>query len=91
MARPRALQAVSWRRGPGFVFMRDARDPKEPAQVVLDGEGMLDAFARCVPGVERASMDPETDELVGQIVEADGRVMLLPSRMRRWPIPSNPI
>ncbi|MFI7026125.1 DUF5825 family protein [Micromonospora sp. NPDC049900] len=79
-----------YRRGPGIVTIKDVR-PGQPASrmVIEDGADRFEHLA------ESADGRPEADdaELVadaveaGLAVEADGRTLVLPFRMRHWPVP----
>lgn len=86
-----------YRRGPGFVTVRDTRDPMAPARYVLDDE----AAVRALPATEEVTRvtgaPAEVVDLLelllaeGLAVRLNDLATLLPSRMRHWPVPFNAV
>lgn len=83
-----------YRRGPGFVQVKDVREPDDAAGIVLDQPAVLGVFSRCLRPTSLADLDPaEGDAAEALLAErlllriAD-EVLVLPYRMRRWPVPA---
>jgi Family of unknown function (DUF5825) len=84
-----------YRLGPGFVQVKDVRDPGSAAWITIDQEPLIDAFLRCgeqpVPvtsqsGDDRAALDILLSE--GLLLQFGELVTTAPYRMRHWPIPA---
>ncbi|MEV0608292.1 DUF5825 family protein, partial [Polymorphospora rubra] len=79
-----------YRRGPGIVTVKDVR-PGQPAARMVIEEG-ADRFERLAESPDGLP-GPGDDELVtdaveaGLAIEAGGRALVLPYRMRHWPVP----
>jgi len=86
-----------FRHGPGFVLVKDARDPANVARFTLDHPDLVAAFTHCLEPTRRADLDARAREamdlLIGErlAIDLDGVVLTLPVRMRRWPIPYNSV
>ncbi|MEV7230343.1 DUF5825 family protein [Polymorphospora sp. NPDC051019] len=79
-----------YRRGPGIVTVKDVRPGQPGARMVIEeGADRFERLAESPDGVP----GPGDDELVadaveaGLAVEAGGRALVLPYRMRHWPVP----
>jgi hypothetical protein len=81
-----------YRLGPGFVFIKDVRRAGAAARFRLGG--VTASFRALEPLVRVESLDPPTRELLedlereGLALRLGGLATLLPSRMRRWPVPA---
>jgi hypothetical protein len=103
-----AAQAGQWRRrysyascyyrqGPGFILVKDRRDPSRAARFVLDEADMIALFTRCLAPTSVRDMSARERDLVQDL--QDERLLLrckdiavvLPIRMRRWPVPFNAV
>jgi hypothetical protein len=87
-----------FRRGPGFVQVKDARDPAGPPVVlVADHPDLVATFLRCLDPTPLAALDATgrtaVDLLLAErlVLLAGGTVLTLPHRMRRWPVPYNAV
>jgi hypothetical protein len=87
-----------FRRGPGFVQVKDARDPAGPPVVlVADHPDLVATFLRCLDPTPLAALDATgrtaVDLLLAErlVLLAGGAVLTLPHRMRRWPVPYNAV
>jgi len=86
-----------YRVGPGFVQVKDVRQAETAARFLLDDAATVAAFTRCLrPGRltdlapdERAAAQLLVDERL--LLRWGDWVMTLPSRMRRWPVPSESV
>jgi hypothetical protein len=86
-----------YRLGPGFVFVKDIRAPDAAARFRLEGDDKVRAFRALEAVVEVDALDATTRKLLDDL---DGERLalrlgrfatLLPSRMRRWPVPSHEV
>lgn len=84
-----------YRLGPGFVQVKDVRDPGSAAWITIDQEPLIDAFLRCseqpVPVTgqdrdDRAALDILLQE--GLLLQFGELVTTAPYRMRHWPLPA---
>jgi hypothetical protein len=83
-----------YRRGPGFVQVKDVRDPEEAGSFTIDEPHVLRAFLRCLrptaltdlDALERDAAEALLDERL--LLRAADQVVVLPYRMRRWPVPA---
>lgn len=83
-----------YRVGPGFIQVRDVRVPQRAATLQLDEQALIDAFTCCLQHRRLRSLTPDQQTAAtrlrdeGLLIEVDGWVTTLPSRMRKWPVPS---
>lgn len=80
-----------YRQGRGFVMIKDVRPESEDARLTID-EGaehfLAMAAARTGRDLEPAARDlVDTVEEAGLLLRADDRILVLPYRMRHWPVP----
>ena len=84
-----------YRVGPGFIQVKDVRQPDRAAILLLDTPDLLDAFTRCLrpcrldelpPGERTAAAELEKERLLLRVGDL---VVTLPNRMRHWPVPCN--
>ncbi|WDZ83216.1 DUF5825 family protein [Micromonospora cathayae] len=80
-----------YRQGPGFVMIKDVRPESEDARMTID-EGaehfLAMADARTVSELAPAARDlVDTVAEAGLLLRADDRILVLPHRMRHWPVP----
>ncbi|MFI6825020.1 DUF5825 family protein [Micromonospora sp. NPDC050187] len=79
------------RRGPGFVAIKDVRPESEDARLTID-EG-ADHFLAMAEARTVDDLPPAARELVDTVAEAglllrvDQRLLVLPYRLRHWPVP----
>jgi hypothetical protein len=84
----------TYRRGPGFVAIRDIRPEGSHRRVLIEAE-WAEAFTALLDGESPA--DPLEGELLDELVGADLAIRLatghhiLPVRLHRWPIPYNDV
>jgi hypothetical protein len=83
--------AFHYRHGPGFVAVRDARPGRDHCRLVItEGSAELlemvaaDTIEKLTPAAREAV--PEA-VAAGLAVVADGALLVLPYRMRHWPVP----
>lgn len=78
----------TFRRGPGFVRMRDVR-PGGPPRRIMITEPWIGTFDALLSGGSDDRTDQLVDELVGNglALRLGGSVHVLPTRLRRWPTP----
>ncbi|MER6302816.1 DUF5825 family protein [Kitasatospora sp. NPDC001539] len=80
-----------YRHGPGFVAVKDVRPEHEMGRLVID-EGS-EHFLAMARATTLADLDPAARAAVDDAVEAelavvaDDTVLVLPYRMRNWPVP----
>ncbi|MDF5754395.1 DUF5825 family protein [Spongiactinospora sp. TRM90649] len=80
-----------YRRGPGFVQVKDVREPERSASFVLDVPELVEVFLRCLRPTRAADVDPDAagallDERL--LLRLGDRLVTLPYHMRRWPVPA---
>lgn len=81
-----------YRLGPDFVFVKDVRTSGDAARFRLDG--VVDAFRALEAVIDVTSLDSSTLALLedldgeGLVLRLGDLATLLPSRMRRWPVPA---
>jgi Family of unknown function (DUF5825) len=87
-----------FRLGPGFVQVKDARDPAGlPVVLVADHPDLIATFLRCQDPTPLDALDATGRTAVDLLLEerllllAGGVVLTLPHRMRRWPVPYNAV
>lgn len=84
-----------YRLGPGFIQMKDVRQAATAARFVLDTPLLTRTFTRCLRPCNLDALDPPerkaAEVMVAErmLLRLGERVTTLPSRMRRWPVPSN--
>jgi hypothetical protein len=82
-----------YRAGPGFIRVKDARDPVRAMRYLIAEAGTLAVFTRCLRPAPLAGLPAAERERAallradGLLLEAGGMVVTLPARMRRWPVP----
>lgn len=83
-----------YRMGPGFIQVKDIREPAEAARLTIDRGSLIEAFLRCLRPVrlteagraERAALDQLLAERL--LLRFGDIVTTAPCRMLRWPIPA---
>ncbi|GAA2111835.1 DUF5825 family protein [Actinomadura alba] len=86
---PRAF--CHFRRGPGFIVVKDGRDPRFVGRYVLDRPDLVAAFTTCLRptpldrlgAAEREAAVTLSKERLLLVIE--GVAVTLPSRVREWP------
>ena len=81
-----------YRRGPGFVTVKDVRPDGETARLTIEGESATQfrilAEATSLAELDAATIDALADAVeYGLAVRGADTVLLLPFRMRHWPVP----
>jgi hypothetical protein len=84
-----------YRLGPGFVQIKDVRQAETAARFLLDEPPLVAAFTRCLRPARITDLSPAEYGVAQTLVRE--RLLLrvgdwattLPSRMRRWPVPSH--
>jgi hypothetical protein len=91
------LGACHFRRGPGFIQVKDSRDPRFTAKFMLDEPGLVAAFTTCLRPTSLAELGPALRDaaltlhrerlllLIGDLA------VTLPTRMLRWPVPCHAV
>ncbi|MEU4569795.1 DUF5825 family protein [Micromonospora sp. NPDC023956] len=80
-----------YRRGPGFVAIKDVRPESEDARLTID-EG-AEHFLAMAEARTVDDLAPQARDLVDTVAEAglllrvDQRLLVLPYRLRHWPVP----
>lgn len=83
-----------FRRGPGFLQVKDSRAGDVSVNLVIDDPLLVDVLIRCLSPTritslttaERAAVDTLADEQL--LLSLGDQVVTLPHRMRRWPVPA---
>ncbi|MBC6462654.1 DUF5825 family protein [Actinomadura sp. HBU206391] len=89
-----ALGLFYFRRGPGFIQIKDVRDPAASASFVLDEGPLTRTFTRCLVPCSLAELQGDEREAAEALLEenlllrAGDLVVTLPNRMKRWPVPA---
>jgi hypothetical protein len=84
-----------YRRGPGFIQIKDVRDPSASAAFVLDDPLLIRVFTRCLVPTRMPEVAPDERGAIeallaeGLMLQLEDLVVILPYRMARWPIPAN--
>lgn len=84
-----------YRNGPGFIQVKDVRDPRCAARVILDHPAHLEAFRSCLAPARISDLTPAVKTVVDQlaaerlILVLGGYATTLPPRLRRWPVPAH--
>lgn len=83
--------AFYYRLGPDFVAIKDVRDDADAARMVIDeGSETFLALAEAATRAEVEHVDAEVLETAaeaGLLLYTDDRMLVLPYRMRHWPVP----
>ncbi|WBB80751.1 DUF5825 family protein [Micromonospora sp. WMMD882] len=80
-----------YRQGPGFVMLKDVRPDSEDARLTID-EG-AEHFLAMAAACRTQELTPAAQALVDTVAEAglllrvDDRLLVLPYRLRHWPVP----
>lgn len=80
-----------YRRGPGFVQVKDVREPGRSASFVLDVPEVIEVFLRCLRPTPVAEVDPDAAEALLEerlMLCVEDQLVTLPYHMRRWPVPA---
>lgn len=80
-----------FRRGPGFVQVKDVRDPTSSAGFVLDVPEVIEVFLRCLRPTPATGVDADAAEVLLHerlLLRVGDQLVTLPYRMRRWPVPA---
>jgi len=81
-----------YRRGPGFVTVKDVRPDGDTTHLTIDGES-AEAFHALAEATTLAELNPAAIDAMDDAVEFGlalrgvETVLLLPFRMRHWPVP----
>ncbi|MFC5751499.1 DUF5825 family protein [Actinomadura rugatobispora] len=89
-ARSHDFGSCYYRMGPGFLQVKDVRNPSSPTQTVLDDPELIDAFTTCLtPTRVRALQAAALRDLVRRrlLLLVDDLAVTLPYRLTRWPVP----
>lgn len=79
-----------YRRGPGMVTVKDVRPGQPSARMVIaDGADQFERLAESPDGIPEPGDEGLVADAIeaGLAVEVDGRALVLPFRMRHWPVP----
>jgi hypothetical protein len=84
-----------YRQGPDFITVRDVRPGGDASRLVIrsgaaDFRSMVDAHAVDDLTVAQREMVPTAVD-AGLVLVADGALVVLPYRLRRWPVPASAI
>jgi Family of unknown function (DUF5825) len=83
-----------YRVGPGFLQIKDARRPDASAILSIEDGPLVEAFTACLQPCRRADLPADiagaTATLIKErlVLDVGGWMTTLPSRLRRWPVPS---
>jgi len=83
-----------YRVGPGFVQIKDVRQPEGSARFRITGDQELSWFARLHDVISIEQLDTPGRALLDALLDARIALVsgpcatLLPHRMRRWPVPA---
>jgi hypothetical protein len=84
-----------YRLGPGFIQVKDLRQAETAARLLLDEPPLVNAFTRSLQPSELDDFEPVERKAVEALLaerlllRIGDRVVTLPNRMRRWPVPSH--
>ncbi|WP_433528488.1 DUF5825 family protein [Micromonospora sp. CA-263727] len=84
-----------YRRGPGFIVIRDFRDQADAQRYELESPSVVGVFKEMSAVVATTDLSEPAQEFLDVlrderiILRFDDMVTLLPYRMRTWPIPCN--
>jgi hypothetical protein len=80
-----------YRAGPGFVLVKDIRPGDEPTRMTIDegaAEFLTLASASTVGDLDAGARElVDTAEEAGLLLRHDDRLLVLPYRIQRWPVP----
>ena len=82
-----------YRLGPGFIEVKDGRDPDVTVRTLLDDPASVGAFTTCLAPAVIGELQPAQREAVrrlvnrGLVLETAGLALTLPFRMSKWPVP----
>lgn len=80
-----------YRHGPGFVTVKDVRDGMNASRMVIDeGADVFEALAAAHTVAEAGPVDPAILDVAaeaGLLLRVADEVLVLPYRMRHWPVP----
>ncbi|MFC4587619.1 DUF5825 family protein [Sphaerisporangium corydalis] len=87
-----------YRVGPGFIQVKDLRGPGGPSRYTLTQDPYLSLFTRCLTPTLLTDLTEDARRIADALLAerlliavgapGDRWVTTLPSRMRRWPVPS---
>ncbi|MEU1474793.1 RiPP maturation radical SAM C-methyltransferase [Streptomyces sp. NPDC005760] len=86
-----------YRRGPGFVIVKDRRDPSAVARLTIDHPDLLRTFLACQTPTSLANLDPTAREALSVLAREDivrienGVATTIPARLQAWPVPESAI
>ncbi|RJQ77124.1 hypothetical protein D5S17_16720 [Pseudonocardiaceae bacterium YIM PH 21723] len=86
-----------YRVGPGFLQIKDYRDPANRFQLTVDDPRLTEAFLRLLEPAPLAELTAVTRRAVRVLAESNlvlvwqGHAVTLPPRLRRWPVPCQSI
>jgi len=87
--------AFYYRHGPGFVTIKDVRDGASASRMVIDeGADVFEALAAAHTLAEAGPVDPAILDVAaeaGLLLRTGDDVLVLPYRMRHWPVPYSSI
>ncbi|GAA2441379.1 hypothetical protein GCM10010191_66980 [Actinomadura vinacea] len=89
-ARSHGFGSFYYRMGPGFLQVKDTRNPDSPSQTVLENPELIDVFTTCLtPTAVRHLEAPALRDLLRRrlLLLAGDLAVTLPCRLTRWPIP----
>jgi hypothetical protein len=81
-----------YRKGPGFVTVKDIRPDGETVRLTIEGDS-AEQFSTLAEASTLAELDPAAIDALGDAVDyglalrGTETLLLLPFRMRRWPVP----
>jgi hypothetical protein len=80
-----------YRRGPGFVQVKDVREPGRSATFLLDVPEVIEVFLRCLRPTSMTEVDPDAAKALIEerlMLRVEDQLVTLPYHMRRWPVPA---
>lgn len=89
-ARSHDFGSCYYRMGPGFVQVKDVRNPACPTQTVLEDPTLIDVFIRCLTPTRVRDLEaPALRDLLRRrlVLLSDDLAVTLPYRLARWPVP----
>lgn len=84
-----------FRLGPAFIQVKDVRQATTAARFLLDEPPLINAFTHCLRPRSVDDLEPAeraaVESLVAErlLLRLGDRVVTLPNRMGRWPVPSH--
>ena len=85
--------SLHFRLGPGFIHVKDVRNPVRGMRYQLSDAGTIGVFTRCLRPARLTDLsEPERAEAESLaadrlLLRVGDLLVTLPSRMRRWPVP----